>query len=65
MNIERVEFAIELLKKSGQVGFWIDKEVYEYNNLEEIVDKIKKQYGLIVNLFTFENKVCIIVKVEQ
>lgn len=65
MNIERMELAIELLRKSSQVGFWIDKELYDYYNIKEIVEKLEKQYGLIVNFFRFKNKVCIIVKVKQ
>ena len=65
MDIERVELATELLRKSSQVGFWINKEVYDYNNIEEIVEKLEKQYGLIVNFFRFENKICVIVKVKE
>ena len=65
MDIERVELASELLRKSSQVVFWINEEVYEYYNIKEIVEKLEKQYGLIINLFILNEKVTIIIKVKE
>lgn len=65
MDIERVVLCTELLKKSSHVDFWIDKEVYAYNNVQETVEKLKKQYGLFVKVLNYNGKIRIIVKVKQ
>lgn len=65
MDIERVVLCTELLKKSSQVEFFIDKNLYEYKNVQETVDKIKKQYGIEVEVRLFDDKFHVIVKVKQ
>lgn len=65
MDIERVQLCTEVLKKASKADFCIDREVYEYRNVQETVEKIKKQYGLKVEVFLSEDKVRIIVKVKQ
>ena len=63
MNIERVELGTELLKKSSKVCFWLDKDVFKYYNLKETVNKLQKQFGLIISIFEFDYMICVIIEV--